>query len=147
MSKKPVNSSDLFNEVMKTVEVMGMDETSKILQKARFNSLTLHDGNIEFILKAISKQTSVEVERIIHGTDKTDERKIAVALCVYYIKSELRYSYGVIKKILKKDEAALSRYYTLVKKVDMKNPRGQLNQAICNYVTQLNILFTEKKLN
>ena len=53
MAKKVVNSSDLFNEVLKTVEVMGMDETSKILQKARFNSLTLHDGNIEFILKTL----------------------------------------------------------------------------------------------
>jgi hypothetical protein len=147
MAKKVVNSSDLFNEVLKTVEVMGMDETSKILQKARFNSLTLHDGNIEFILKTVSKQTSVEVERIIHGTDKTDERKIAVALCVYYIKAELKYSYGIIKKILKKDEAALSRYFSLVKRVDMKSPRGTLNQSLCSHINQLNVLFTEKKLN
>jgi hypothetical protein len=109
MAKKITNPSDLFNEMFKTIEVMGVEETAKTLQKARFNSLTLHDGGIEFILKSVSSQTNVAIERIIHGTDKTDERKIAVALSVFFIKTELKYSYGTIKKILKKDEAALSR--------------------------------------
>jgi hypothetical protein len=147
MAKKITNPSDLFNEMFKTIEVMGIDETAKTLQKARFNSLTLHDGSIEFILKSVSSQTNVAIERIIHGTDKTDDRKIAVALCVFYIKTELKYSYGTIKKILKKDEAALSRYYSLVKTLDMKNPRGIFNQQLCKALNELNILFTEKKIN
>jgi hypothetical protein len=147
MAKKPSSTNDLFNEVFKTIEVVGVEETAKSLQRARYEALTLNDRNVEFILKLVSSQTKVPIERIIHGTDKTDSRKIAIALCVYYMKTELMYSYGTIKRVLKKDQAALSRYYSMIKKVDLTNPKGEFDVLLVQNFKQINILLTERKLN
>jgi len=146
MKNKQGKNSNIIEEMLKTIEVVGIDETSKILQKARYNSLTLNDSKIEFILKTISDETDVSVDRIIHGTDKTDERKAAVGLCVYFIRRDLKYSYALIKKILKKDEAALSRYNTMIASVNMDNPRCILDEIISKNYKKLNLIFLQNKI-
>jgi len=140
------NPIDLLSEVFRSVEIMGVQSTVKCLQDARFNSMTLNDKRIEYILKEVSVETGVKIERIINGTDKTDERKIAVALCVFFIKRELHHSYSDMKKILKKDEAALSRYFTMVKNVDLENPRGYFDEALSLKIKKLNLVITERKI-
>lgn len=146
MKKNLVKPINLFDEIFKTVEVVGVAETSKILQKARHSILALTDVSTEYILKTISEQTNVSIERIIYGTDKTDERKAAVGLCVYFIKRELKYSYSLIKKILKKDEAALSRYNSLILSVNLDCPKCSLDCLIAENLKKLNIIFSENKI-
>ncbi len=146
MAKKTIEHSDVINEVFRNVDIMGIEDTVKVLRKARSEFLTLQDRGIEGILKVIIEYTGVTLERLIHGTDKTDERKIAIALSVYFIKTDLGYPYADIKKIMKKDEAALSRYFGLIKSLNPNNLRGDFDKTLYKSYQELNILFTEQKL-
>lgn len=138
-------SNQIFDELMTTVEVIGIDRTIKTLQDAKANNLILEDLNIEFILKCVTQVTSVSKERILNGTDRSDDRKIATALCVYFIKKEFFYSYGDMSKIFNKDESSLSRYNSLIENVPDK-PKSELDKNIDIYLKKINLLITEKKL-
>lgn len=138
-------SNQIFDELMTTVEVIGIDRTIKTLQDAKANSLILEDLNIEFILKCVTQVTNVSKERILNGTDRSDDRKIATALCVYLIKKEFFYSYSDISKIFNKDESSLSRYNSLIENIPTK-PKSELDKNIDSYLKKINLLITEKKL-
>lgn len=138
-------SSVLLDELITTVEVIGIERTVKTLQDAKSNSLLLNDLNIDFILTSVSDITSVPKDRILHGNDRNDERKIAVAICVYFIKNEFLYSFSDIKKILNKHESALSRYNTLVESVPSK-PKTDFDKKLDSAVKKMKLLITEKKL-
>ena len=138
-------SNQIFDELMTTVEVIGIDRTIKTLQDAKANSLILEDLNIEFILKCVNQITGVSKERILSGNDRNDERKIAIALCVYFIKKEFFYSYGDMSKIFNKDESSLSRYNSIVENKADK-PKTDFDKNIDSYYKKINLLITEKKL-
>ena len=82
-------SSQVFDELLTALEMIGIENTIKTLQDAKSNSLILSDLDVEFIIKSVSEITSVSKETILYGTDRTDERKIAISLCIYFIKKEL----------------------------------------------------------
>jgi hypothetical protein len=138
-------SNQIFDELMTTVEVIGIDRTIKTLQDAKANSLILEDLNIEFILKCVTQITGVSKERILNGNDRNDERKTAIALCVYFIKKEFFYSYGDMSKIFNKDESSLSRYNSLIENKAEK-PKTDFDKNIDSYYKKINLLITEKKL-
>jgi hypothetical protein len=138
-------SNQIFDELITTLEVIGIDRTIKTLQDAKANSLILEDLNIEFILSCVNQVTGVSKERILNGNDRNDERKIAIALCVYFIKKEFFYSYGDMSKIFKKDESSLSRYNSLIENKPDK-PKTEFDKNIENYYRKINLLITEKKL-
>jgi hypothetical protein len=138
-------SNQIFDELITTLEVIGIDRTIKTLQDAKANSLILEDLNIEFILSSVNQVTGVSKERILNGNDRNDERKIAIALCVYFIKKEFFYSYGDMSKIFNKDESSLSRYNSLIENKPDK-PKTEFDKNIENYYRKINLLITEKKL-
>jgi uncharacterized protein YydD (DUF2326 family) len=138
-------SNQIFDELMTTVEVIGIDRTIKTLQEAKANSLILEDLNIEFILSCVNQVTSVTKDRILNGNDRNDERKIAIALCVYFIRKEFFYSYGDMSKIFNKDESSLSRYNSLIENRTEK-PKTEFDKNIDVYYKKINLLITEKKL-
>jgi hypothetical protein len=107
--------------------------------------LILEDLNIEFILQSVNQVTNVSKERILNGNDRNDERKIAIALCVYFIKKEFFYSYGDMSKIFNKDESSLSRYNSLIENRTDK-PKTDFDKNVENYYKKINLLITEKKL-
>jgi hypothetical protein len=107
-------STNIFDELIVTVERIGVEKTIKSLQEARSNILILSDVNVENIINGVTEITGVQKERILHGTDRSDERKMALSLCVFFIKNEFGYSYSDLKKIFNKDEAALYRYYQTI---------------------------------
>jgi uncharacterized protein YydD (DUF2326 family) len=138
-------SNQIFDELMTTVEVIGIDRTIKTLQEAKANSLILEDLNIEFILSCVKQVTGVSKDRILNGNDRNDERKIAIALCVYFIRKEFFYSYGDMSKIFNKDESSLSRYNSIVENKTDK-PKTEFDKNIESYYKKINLLITEKKL-
>lgn len=138
-------SNQIFDELMTTVEVIGIDRTIKTLQEAKANSLILEDLNIEFILSCVKQVTGVSKDRILNGNDRNDERKIAIALCVYFIRKEFFYSYGDMSKIFNKDESSLSRYNSIVENKADK-PKTEFDKNIESYYKKINLLITEKKL-
>jgi hypothetical protein len=138
-------SNQIFDELITTLEVIGIDRTIKTLQDAKANSLILEDLNIEFILSCVNQVTGVSKERILNGNDRNDERKIAIALCVYFIKKEFFYSYGDMSKIFNKDDSSLSRYNSIIENKPEK-PKTEFDKNIESYYRKINLLITEKKL-
>jgi hypothetical protein len=138
-------SNQIFDELITTLEVIGIERTIKTLQDAKANSLILEDLNIEFILSCVNQVTGVSKERILNGNDRNDERKIAIALCVYFIKKEFFYSYGDMSKIFNKDESSLSRYNSIIENKPEK-PKTEFDKNIESYYRKINLLITEKKL-
>ena len=137
----------IIDEMLTTIEAIGIDRTIKALKEAKLNSLLLHDINIEFILKSVSDSTSVSIERILRGSDRNDERKISIALVVYFIKNELYYSYSEIKKILNKDESALSRYNSMVDNMcNSKTKKTDFDIELDKHFRKIKLLITEKKI-
>lgn len=136
----------LFDELLNTIEEIGVENTIKALQEAKSASLILTDFNIDFIIQSVANTTALTRDRIINGKDKSDERKIATALCVHFIKNELNYSYRDISKILNKDISQLSRYNSYIKSMPPK-PKTEFDKKLETYLKQMKLLISEKKLN
>jgi hypothetical protein len=81
-------SSQVFDELLTTIEIIGLDKTIQTLKDVKANSLILNDMNIDFIITSVSNITNVQKDRILNGADRNDDRKIAISLCVYFIKTE-----------------------------------------------------------
>lgn len=138
-------SSQVFDELLTALEMIGIENTIKTLQEAKSNSLILSDLDVEFIIKSVCEVTGTSKDTILYGTDRTDERKIAISLCVYFIKKELDYSFNTLKKIFRKDKSALSRYNTIIEKIP-KVPRTEFDKKLSTYQKKINTLITEKKI-
>lgn len=141
-------STTVFDELLTTIEVIGVDRTVKVLQDAKCENLILEDLNIDFVLKCVSEATSVSKDRILHGNDRNDERKIAVSLAVFFIKNHFSYSLSDLKKIFGKDESALSRYNAVVDKFikSTGKPKTDFDKKLDENYKRINLLITEKKL-
>jgi hypothetical protein len=138
-------SSNIFDELIVTVERIGVDKTIKSLQEARSNILTLSDMNVENIINAVTEITGVQKERILHGTDRSDERKMAISLCIFFIKNEFGYSYSDLKKIFNKDEAALYRYHQTIDNLPVK-PKTEFDIKLSECSKKLELLIIREKL-
>ncbi len=139
-------SNIILDELITTVEVIGIEKTIKTLQEAKNNGLISQDSDIDFIIDSISKITSVSKERIINGNDRNDERKMALAACVYFIKNKCAYSLSELKLIFNKDTSQLSRYNTMVENLP-QNPKNDFDKRLTDIVKKMKILLTQKKLN
>ena len=138
-------SNRILDELFATVEVIGLEKTIKSLQDAKTNSLILKDVDIDFFINIISDITGVRRERLLNGNDRNDERKVSTALCIYFLKKELYYSYSDLKKIFQKDEAALYRYFSLVENRP-KKPKTTFDKLLDESYKKANLLITEKKI-
>jgi hypothetical protein len=137
--------SSIFDELIVTVVRIGVDKTIKTLQDARSNILILSDINIDNIINAVTEITGVQKERILHGTDRSDERKMAISLCIFFIKNEFGYSYSDLKKIFNKDEAALYRYHQTIDNLPEK-PKTEFDKKLTEYSKKLELSIIREKL-
>jgi chromosomal replication initiation ATPase DnaA len=138
-------STQILDELITTVESIGVEKTVQSLKEARTKSLILSDINVENIIKIVEDATGVKKERILHGNDRTDERKISISLCIYYIKKEYGYSYAELKKIFNKDEAALYRYFQIVDLLPTK-PKSDFDKKLSSLIKEINPLITREKI-
>jgi hypothetical protein len=145
MNPSKTLTNNIFDELLYTVESIGVEKTIKRLKEARTQKLITEDVNIDFILSAVIEVTGVTKERILQGKDRSDERKGAIGLFVYFLKKEFNfYSYADLKKILDKDESALYRYYNMIHTLPAK-PKTEFDTTLTEYVKRIELLITEKK--
>lgn len=128
-------SSNIFDELIVTVESIGVDKTIKSLQQARTNLFTSEDG-VDKIINIVVDVTGIKKERILYGKDKSEERKMATALCIYYLKQELQHSYASLKKIFQKDESAIYRYHQIILNIP-KNPKTEFDKKLNDYIKKI----------
>jgi hypothetical protein len=144
MGKSVSNSSAIFDEMLDTVASIGVENTIKALKDARSKSLSLENMNAELILNLVVQETGVSKERILHGNDKSDERKIAVALSVFFIKEELKCSYRDMKKVFGKDEASMLRYKKLLDTLPAK-PKTDFDKKLNGHYKNIMLIIQREK--
>ena len=70
--------TDLLQEILRSIEVLGVIETSNALKIARNKSLSLEDKRIEFVLKMVSSNYNIPIEEIINSHSKSTKRMFAL---------------------------------------------------------------------
>jgi len=138
-------SNAIFDELLTTVEIIGLDKTIRTLQDAKANSLISKNIDIDNIINIVCEITNYRKDKLLIGNERSDDKKIAMALVVYFLKEILLYSYADIKKILNKDESALYRYYRMVHERP-KKPKTDFDKNLELNYKKVNLIITEKKL-
>jgi hypothetical protein len=134
------NETDLIQELLKSVEVLGVDATTNALKVARSNSLTLQDKRVEFVLNMVSSNYSILIEEIINSHSKSTRRMLALKFCIYYLYEVFEISFGDLKLIFKRDKSLLSR--------STKEMRAMIidNQNVKYIKNRFDLLITDFKL-
>ena len=146
-----MESKELLNVVFKCVEEIGLEDTLLAIEKGRkiivnekhINSI---DYKVANILQKISEVTTIPIQTIIYGSEKTDERKIAVSLSVYFIKEYCDLSLREMKAILKKDESSMSRYFRFAMNIIKKtNHKTEVEKKFMQHYNSMQIALLNNK--
>lgn len=121
MSKN--NAIILFQELLNTIESIGVDETTKALSIARRETLSLQDKRIDFIVKSVCESFNVATDEVFTSKDRNTNRLYAFKFIVYYLYECFDFSYPEIALITKKDVAWVYRKVKELEEVkkDKKN--------------------------
>jgi chromosomal replication initiation ATPase DnaA len=139
-------SNAIFDELLTTVEIIGLNKTIKTLQDAKAQSLISKNLDIDNIINIVCEITNYRKDKLLLGNERNDEKKIAMALTVYFLKEILLFSYSDIKKLFNKDESALYRYYQMVNERP-KKPKSDFDKNLELNYKKVNLIITEKKIN
>jgi hypothetical protein len=132
--------TDLIQELLKSVEILGVDATTNALKIARSNTLTLQDKRVEFVLKMVSSHYLQSIEDIINSHNKSYKRMLALKFSIYYLYEVFDFSFGDLKMLFKRDKSLLSRSTKEIR--DML----QENDVIKNTKNKFDLLVTDFKL-
>jgi len=138
-------SAEIFDHLFLLLETKGIDETIKALQEAASDK-PKKNFDIDFVLSVVSQVTGVDKKRIIGGNDRTDDRKIAVSLCVYFVKEHFNYSLKEMEHFFNKGESALSRYNQSIERRPNK-PKTDFDKRVDTFFKKVNLIISEKKIN
>lgn len=136
-------SSQVFDELFITIESIGIDKTVKSLKEARVSILS--GIQYEYIIKIVSEVSGVSINDILNGTDRSDERKMAVSSAVYFVKEEFpQYSFNDLVKIFGKDSSGLWRYHKNVFSLP-KKPKTDFDKRLSELVKSIGLKITSEK--
>jgi hypothetical protein len=134
------DQTDLIQELLKSVEILGVDATTNALKIARSNTLTLQDKRVEFVLKMVSEYYLKSIEDIINSHSKSTKRIFALKFAIYYLYEVFGFSFGELKMIFKRDKSLLSRSTKEIKEIVETNPN------LKNVKNKFDLLTTDFKL-
>jgi len=136
--------SEVMGELFKTIECITVDGTLTALRNAQKSSLILNDAKVEFILKCVSNVTSVRREVILNGTDRNDDRKIAICLSMYFIKTYTSLKLNEdLKKVFGKDVSLISRNLKIVKEIPAK-PKTDFDKTMASHFKEIEKLINKE---
>jgi hypothetical protein len=145
-----MESKELLSEVFNCVAEIGINGTLDALEQGKKivknqKQLDSMDYKVSLILQKVSEFTTIPIHIIIDGTQKTDDRKIAVSLSVYFIKEYCDLSLREMKAILKKDESSMSRYFRFAMDIVKKtNHKTDLEKTFIGHYNNLQIALLNK---
>jgi hypothetical protein len=100
---------DIFTELVKTVEAIGVDGTANALKNARVEQLNLADKNVEFIVSLTTTTFKMTFEDIVDSRTKVGHRVHAMKIMCFYL-NNFGYSIVDIAALIKRDKGLVSRY-------------------------------------
>lgn len=115
-----MSNSNLIDELFRTVEAIGVDNTLKTLRQAQFQEVKFDDKRVEAVVTLVSKKTSVPAYEILFGVGRKNERKYAIGFCAFYLHSPSFFNIDmeIVTDFLKKDQNLLYKYSKLVQKLN-----------------------------
>jgi hypothetical protein len=134
------NETNLIQELLRSVEVLGVDATTNALKIARSNSLTLQDKRVEFVLNMVETNYNLPIEEIINSHSKSTKRMLALKFAIFYLYSVFEISFGDLKMVFKRDKSLLSRSTKEMREMFVEN------QSIKNIKNRFDLLVTDFKL-
>jgi hypothetical protein len=117
----PAQSSSLIDQLFRTVETIGVEQTEKILQEAQFRGIVFANKHVEFVVKTVAKGFEIPVHEIYYGNGRKNDRKWAIGFCVHYLSLEFKYSTEEIAEFINKDFSSCHKYGNLIKTINPKN--------------------------
>jgi hypothetical protein len=132
--------TDLIQELLKSVEVLGVDATTSVLKVARTNTLTLQDKRVEFVLKMVSSHYMQPIEEIINSHNKSVKRMLALKFSIFYLYDAFEFSFTDLKMLFKRDKSLLSRSTKEIKQMVVNNSNVQQTK------NKFDLLITDFKL-
>lgn len=131
---------NLLEELLKSVEALGVDGTTNALKIARSKSITLEDKRVEFVLNMVSAHYNIPIEEIINTHTKSTKRMLALKFSIYYLYDVFDISFGDLKQVFKRHKSLLSRSAKEMRQMI------QENQHISNLKNRFDIMVTDFKI-
>lgn len=104
------NPARLLDELFKTTDVIGTEMTIKILRSVRDQN-RFTDANIGFVVKLVADTFGVDINEILFGIGRKNERIYAIGFCTYYLKDHFQIPIEIIKDQLNKNSIQVCYYY------------------------------------
>lgn len=101
--------TNLIQELLRAVEVLGVDKTTSVLKVATTNSLTLQDERVDFVFKMVSNHFYQTIEDLINAKNRSNLRFMALKFALHYLYESFDISYNELQILFKRDKSLLSR--------------------------------------
>jgi hypothetical protein len=137
-----MSTPDLFNQLLRTTEAIGVEKTFTVLKEAEFQEIKFDNEHAEFVITEVAKAFGVPIHEIIYGNGRKNERKYAIGFSAYYLHHEYGYHMdNQVKDFLKKDITLCHKYCKLINKL---NPRHIHDQRYIEIKDKLDPIFKKK---
>ena len=126
MSTKQTNVKELnvFKELDKAVQVLGVERLVDFLKIFRNNPVTVTEKDIEDsleIIQIVCDEFNMSLKDF-HGTSTKNDRRYAVGIVAYFLSNRLNISNINISFILKKPEPLISIYKKEITRLNPSHP-------------------------
>lgn len=134
--------SVLIDQLFKTVEAIGIENTRSMLKNAQFEKVEFYDSTVETVVRTVCEHFDIPIQEIIFGNGRLNDRKHAIGFSVLYLKDTYEYDMNSIAEFLKKDIGLCHKYRKLVFQLNdkfksdakYKSIKHALDQIFCKKV-------------
>ena len=117
---KEKQSQRLINELLNTIDKIGIRETIQALRKKQVDlnnnipELQIH------IIHSTCNKFGIQEKILLYGRDKSEARYNAIGVCAFLLSNHLGLTQTKISMLLKKDISTISRHLKRLQNLDMK---------------------------
>tara|TARA_R110000868_G_scaffold101361_3_gene279069 strand:+ start:1711 stop:2142 length:432 start_codon:yes stop_codon:yes gene_type:complete len=138
--------TNLIQELLRAVEVLGVDKTTKVLMIATTSSLTLQDPRVDFVFNMVSNHFFQTIEELINSKKKSNLRFLALKFATYYLYEHFEISFNELQVLFKRDKSLLSRMNRELKsKMDNEDGTTKIKNKFDFLVTEFKLKNDYKK--
>ena len=112
-------SSQLIEELLKTIDEVGLEKTISTLQITR-QSTDTDEVLQEFIIVSACKEFGIKKQELLTGTSYTAQRKHALGVTALLLKANCNISQTQIGLLIRKDNSNISKYIKTYSNLDVK---------------------------
>lgn len=134
---RKANPNDIFVELVKTVEAIGVHGTANVLKTARCEQLTLGDKKVDFVVKLTSDYFKMSIEDIVSSKSKVGNRVHALKLICYYLHTSFGFQIVDISSLIKRDKGLVSRYCKELAQIKEKKQSHFFHKIFKTYDTAI----------